>query len=348
MPKKLVMLIYAIIIALIVMIAVKYILPVLVPFIIALVFSIIMEPIIVALQHKGRLPRGVSTFIAMLIVFGGIGVIFTVVTLKLVAELVQLSVSLPGIAADLRVYFQDLIEKATTFYVNLPPYVTSSLEQNINSIAANIEGFITRVVNSILQYISLVPGTLTVLLVSGLATYFLARDRHLIVQLLLRFVPEPWGEKSVEVMREISAAFLGYLRAQAILISMTAIISITGLYIIGAKYALTMGLLIGFFDLIPVLGPAGIYLPWLAWSFASGDTGFGIKLAILYAVVVLIRQIFETKIVSASLGLHPLATLVAMYAGLKLMGVLGLVLGPVLLIGVQAALKSGILNIKTK
>lgn len=348
MPRKLVLLIYAVITLLIVMAAVKYVLPVLVPFIIALVFSFIMEPIIGALQHRVRLPRGVSTMIAMIIVFGGIGVIFTVVILKLVAELVQLSVSLPGIAADLRVYFQVLIEKATTFYVNLPLYVTSSLDQNINSLTANLQVFISRAVNSILQFISLVPGTLTVMVVSGLATYFLARDRHLIVQLLLRFIPEPWGKKAVNVMREISAAFLGYLRAQAILISITTIISITGLYIIGAKYALTVGLLIGFFDLIPVLGPATIYLPWLAWSFATGDTGFGIRLAILYGIVLLIRQIFETKIVSASLGLHPLATLVAMYTGLKLMGVLGLILGPILLIGVQATIRSDILNIKIK
>jgi len=348
MPKKFVMLIYAIITVLIIMVAIKYILPIMVPFIVALVFSIIMEPFIGALQRRGKLPRGISTMIAMIIVFGGIGVIFTVLILNLVAELIQLSVSLPVLAVELRIYFQGLIEKATAFYVNLPPYVTSSLEQNITSLTANLQGFISRSVNSILQYVSLVPGTLTVMVVSGLATYFLARDRHLIVQLLLRFIPESWGEKAVEVMREISVAFVGYLRAQAILISITTIISITGLYLIGAKYALTMGLLIGFFDIIPVLGPATVYLPWLAWSFVTGATGFGIKLAVLYALVLLVRQIFETRIVAASLGLHPLATLLAMYAGLKLMGVLGLVLGPILFIAMQAALKAGVLDIKIK
>jgi len=348
MPRKLVLLIYAFITLLIVLAAVKYILPVLVPFIIALVVSFFMEPIIGALQRRMKLPRGISTIIAMIIVFGGIGVILTVVILKLVAELVHLSVSLPEIAAELRVYFQDLIEKATAFYVNLPPYVTSSLDQNINSLTANIQGFISMAVNSILQFVSLVPGTLTVLVVSGLATYFLARDRRLIVDLLLRLIPEPWGEKTVNVMKEISAAFWGYIRAQAILISITLIISITGLYIIGAKYALTMGLLIGFLDFIPVLGPATIYLPWLVWSLITGDTGFAIRLGVLYGIVLLVRQIFETNIVSVSLGLHPLATLVAMYAGLKLMGVLGLIIGPILLIGIQATIKSGILNIKIK
>jgi len=348
MPKKFIVLIYAVIAVLIVLVAIKYILPIMVPFIVALVFSIVMEPLIRVLQHRGRLPRGVSTMIAMIIVFGGIGVISTVVILKLVAELVHLSVSLPGLAMELGAYFQDLIDKATAFYINLPLYVTTSLEQNITRLTANLQGLISRSVNSILQFISLVPGTLAVLVVSGLATYFLARDRYLIANLLLRFIPESSREKVVKVMSEISAAFVGYIRAQAILIFITTIISITGLYLIGAKYALTMGLIIGFFDLIPVLGPATVYLPWLAWSFATGATGFGIKLAVLYVLIFVARQIFETKIVSVNLGLHPLATLVAMYAGLKVMGFWGLILGPILLIAVQAALKAGVLDIKMK
>jgi predicted PurR-regulated permease PerM len=121
------------------------------------------------------------------------------------------------------------------------------------------------------------------------------------------------------------------------------IISIAGLYLSGAQYALTVGLLVSFFDLIPVLGPATVYLPWIIWSFVSGSTAFGVKLTVLYLTVLVVRQVMETKIVSANLGLHPLATLVAMYAGLKTIGIPGLVLGPIVMIAAMAVFKAGIL-----
>lgn len=346
MPKKYVVLIYAAAAVLAVFLTVKYILPIMVPFIVALIFSVVMEPLIRVLQHRARFSRGMATLAAMALMFGGIGFVSAVVILKLVTELVHLSVSLPVIAAELRIYFQDLIDQATVFYINLPPHVATSLEQNINSLTQNLQALITTAVNSILNFISLVPGTLVVLVVSLLATFFVARDRHLIVQLLLRVTPASSRDKLLQVVREIVAAFVGYTRAQAILIFMTTLISITGLYLIGAEYALTMGLIIGLFDLIPVLGPATVYLPWAAWSFATGAAGFGLKLTVLYVLIFVARQLFETKIVSVNLGLHPLATLVAMYTGLKLLGFLGLVLGPVLLIAVQAALKAGVLDIK--
>lgn len=348
MPKSIVLIIYAAVAMLLVLAAFKYILPILVPFMIALVFSILIEPVIRMLQRRVKMSRSFATLTAMTIVFGGITIALSAIILQLVAELIQLSVSLPGSAAEFRVYYQDLIERVTTFYFTLPPGVVSSLEQNITNLTANLQGLITGAVTSLLLFVSLVPGTVTILLVSVLATYFLARDRKLIVELLLRFIPAPWGDKTVAVMREVSGAFVNYLKAQAILVLITTVLSVTGLYLIGAEYALTMGLLIGFFDLIPVLGPATIYLPWLIWSFATGATAFGIRLTILYVLVLLVRQVFETKIVSANLGLHPLATLVAMYAGLKTFGLAGLILGPILLIAIQSVIKAGVLTPRVK
>ncbi|KUK81852.1 MAG: putative permease, partial [Pelotomaculum thermopropionicum] len=152
--------------------------------------------------------------------------------------------------------------------------------------------------------------------------------------------------KTIIVIREIGVAFVGYLKAQSILIFISTVISVVGLYLAGAEYALTMGLIMGFFDLIPVLGPATIYIPWAIWSFITGATGFGIKITILYVIVLLSRQFLEAKIVAANLGLHPLATLIAMYAGLKTMGLIGLILGPILLIAVQAIIKAVTLTAK--
>ncbi|RJQ27835.1 MAG: sporulation integral membrane protein YtvI [Peptococcaceae bacterium] len=324
--------------------AAKYLLPLLVPFILALIFSVLMEPVVRFLQAKVRLSRSLSVIVAMLLVFGGVGLALTLMILQLVAELIQLSGALSAQADVIKYFYEDLISRVTTFYGTLPSSVTASLENSVTSLTTALQGLVSRAANSILQVISLVPGTIIVIVVSALATYFISRDRHLIGKFFILYLPESWGEKSVLVMREIAGAFVGYLRAQAILVSLTTILSIAGLYLIGAKYALTLGLLIGFFDLIPVLGPATIYLPWIIFSFSTGATVFGVKLTVLYLLVMLVRQVLEAKVVSASLGLHPLATLVAMYIGLKTLGFVGLVLGPIFLIALQAILKAGFLK----
>jgi len=345
-PKPLLYIFYAAVAIVVVIAAFKYVVPILVPFIIALVFSILMEPVIRILQLKARMPRGPATLTAVLFFFGGIAIILSAIIFQLVAELVLLSTSLPGIVAEFRLYYNDLIDRITAFYVTLPQGMVSSLEQNISNLAANLQGLISRAVNSLLQFMSILPGTLTVIVVSMLATYFLARDRKLLADFLVRLIPAPWGEKTVVILREVANAFTGYLKAQVVLVLITTGLSITGLYLIGAKYALTLGLLIGFFDLIPVLGPATIYIPWIIWSFTTGETGFGIKITVLYALVFVVRQVFETKIVSSNLGLHPLATLLAMYAGLKTLGLTGLVLGPILVIAMQAVFKAGVFKPK--
>ena len=343
MPKPLLFIIYTGTAIAAVAYACKYVLPALIPFIIAVVFTLVMAPLIDFFQARLKLSPGISTLAGMLLFFGAIGSLLGLVALKLVAELIQLSATLPEQSENLWLFYQEFVGRATEFYGTLPHNVTATLEQSVNSLTANLQGVIGTLVNSLLQVVSLVPGTITVFVVTLLATYFLARDRRQIVQLWLNLVPAPWGVRTVGIARQIAGAFVGYLRAQALLIFITTVISVTGLFLIGAKYALTVGLLIGFFDLIPVLGPATVYLPWIIWSFTAGSTSFGVKLSVLYVIVLAVRQIMETKFVSANLGLHPLATLLAMYAGLKIIGLPGLVLGPILLIAALATYKAGVL-----
>ena len=347
MPRPLLLIIYAAVAVLVAIAAVKYILPILLPFIIAVVFWLFMEPVIKGLQ-KVKMSRGMATLASMLLIFGGLGVVLVAVIVRLVSELIQLSVLLPLETSEINNYVQSVIARVTDFYITLPPAVTSSLEQNINSITATLQGVASKFANSLLSIISLVPGTLVILVVILLSSFFIARDKQVIIDFVIHIIPAPWGEKIISAARDVATAFLSYVRAQAILIFISTCLSVIGLYIIGADYALLMGITIGVFDMMPVLGPAIIYLPWIVWSFATGATVFGVKLAVLYLVVAVVRQVLETKIVSANLGLHPLATLISMYAGLWTIGLAGLVLGPILLIAIQSFYKAGLLFPGTK
>jgi sporulation integral membrane protein YtvI len=348
MPRPLLLIIYAAAAVLAAIAAFKYVLPILLPFIIAIIIGLFMEPVIKILQQRVKMPRGFAVLSAMVLVFGSIGVVLTAVIIRLVSELIQISVLLPGLSVEIRNYVLVMTEKITAFYVTLPPAVTTSLEQNINSLASSLQKMASTVANSLLSFISMLPGTFMILVVILLSSFFIARDKQLIIDFIISLIPAPWGEKIMSAAGDVAAAFLSYVKAQAILIFISTCLSVAGLYIIGADYALLMGILIGVFDMIPVLGPATIYLPWLVWSFATGATVFGMKLAVLYLVVSVARQILETKIVSGNLGLHPLATLISMYIGLRTLGLAGLAIGPILLIAIQSFYKAGLLFPGTK
>ncbi len=341
MPRPLLLIIYTAVAILVLMLSLKYVLPILLPFIIALFLSIFMEPFIRFLQLRLKLNRGFAALSVILVLFGGVAVVFSAIVLQLVAELIQLSASLPIVTSEIIVYYGYFIDRITDFYITLPPGVISSLEPNITNLATNLQGLLSNLANSLLTALSLVPGTYAIMIVVMLATYFLARDRHLISEVMVRIIPAPWGERIITITNDVAAAFVAYIRAQAILILISTVLSVTGLYLIGAEYALSMGLLIGFFDIIPVLGPATVYIPWIIWTFATGATWFGFKLSILYLLVLVVRQVLEPKIISANLGLHPLATIFSMYAGLKTLGLAGLVIGPILLIAIQSVIKAG-------
>ena len=84
-------------------------------------------------------------------------------------------------------------------------------------------------------------------------------------------------------------------------------------------------------DIIPILGPGTLIVPWAAWSLITGDFISGVGLIIIYATTTISRNILEPKIVGDRVGLHPLATLAAIFIGMRMFGLVGLILGPIVL-----------------
>jgi len=319
----------------------KYMLVIFFPFLIAAIFSAFMEPLVVLLSNRGRISRAVSVPVAMLLFFGSIGTVLTMLVFRLIKELNDLSMSLPDKFSALQNFIDQWVHKGVILYGTLPITVTDNLHDTLYSITVTLQHWSREVLNISLHLVTGVPSAILLVIISLIATYFFSKDRDKIMQLWIRFIPAPWGEKTIEVSRQVSGAFQAYVRAQFVLISISTVISIIGLRLIGVEYAITLGLIIGFFDLIPVLGPGTIYIPWAIWAFINSDIVLGLQLLVLYLLVIITRAVMEAKVVAVNLGLHPLAVLMAMYIGLKTIGVLGLFLGPLLVIAVQAAIKAG-------
>jgi len=319
----------------------RYLFPVLVPFLIAVFLTVLIDPLVSFFQTRVRFTRGAAVLVSMAVVLGVLGLAVTLVVVRLLAELTGFSANLPAYVKMVQAGVLNLVNQGLAFYGRLDPAIAGWIQQAAGAFTESLRGLVGAVINSLLFLTGAVPALVVVLVVSLLATYFLSRDRQAVAAFLFGLFPAPLGDQLRRISRDIARAGLAYLRAQLILVGITTALSILGLYVIHARYALSLGLLVGFFDLVP-LGPAAFYLPWMAWAFFSGATALGIKLAVLYAVIFTARQLFESRIVAANLGLHPLAVLVAMYAGLRIMGFWGILLGLVTVIILKALSRSGI------
>lgn len=134
------------------------------------------------------------------------------------------------------------------------------------------------------------------------------------------------------VYRDLKKALLGFLKAQVTLIAITAAIDFIGLVILQVDYAFTIAIITGLIDLLPYLGTGIVFVPWIIYMFFSGNFFLTIGLSVLYAIIIIQRQIMEPKIVSSNIGLNPLATLIAIFISLQFFGFVGFIVGPIALV----------------
>lgn len=85
-------------------------------------------------------------------------------------------------------------------------------------------------------------------------------------------------------------------------------------------------------DALPILGSGTAMIPWAVISAINGDIKLALAIIILWIIMSVVRQFAEPRVVSKHIGIHPIFTLIAMYTGFKLMGVLGMFVGPIVLI----------------
>lgn len=195
---------------------------------------------------------------------------------------------------------------------------------------------------------SKLPSAALSVLVFALSCFYLALDGERIFSFFLGCFSEQQRARVKDVCSSVTNALRGYLRAYGLIFCLTFTELLVGFLIVGVRYAFLLAVLIALLDLVPVIGSGAVLLPWGIVSLLAGNVRVGAGLLILYGVITLVRQIAEPKIVGNSLGLHPLATLAAMYVAFRLFGAVGLILGPCIALIAKVILQQSCSDIPTK
>lgn len=312
----------------------------LLPFALAYGLSVILEPAVFFMATRLRLGRGWSAFFVLLLVISIGGLVITWAAAILVQEIASFLEVLPHYRQTLSGYVERLTDQATKAYLSLPPEVVRYISENTSRLGDAIESLVTAAGRAALSVLSAIPALLTASLLILVATFFISKDLPQIREFIWSKLPKEQRQQVRSVFGDLLRTAWGYLKAQAILITITTVLTTFGLWIVGIQSWLSAGLVIGILDLLPVVGPTVVFVPWIIYLFVVGNTGLAFSLLVIYGIASGARSLFEAKVVGDSVGLHPLLTMIAMYSGVLLWGVKGIVLGPVIFILAKAILRA--------
>lgn len=171
------------------------------------------------------------------------------------------------------------------------------------------------------------------ILVTGVAVLLMASDFERIREMGKRW---PLYEQTVSVIRGILRSVGGYLRAQCIIMGIVMVLCTAGMWLSGTvSNPIPAGIATGFLDALPVLGTGTVFLPWIIILVLQKRFFAALVLAVTYGVCVLARELLEPKLIGGRLGILPVVILASVYAGVKLYGFGGIILGPLSVLLVQ-------------
>ena len=287
------------------------------PFLIAFVISLLLEPAIRFFMRKCKFRRKTSAIIVIVFVLGIIIGLLTWGIATLVSEGSNLLDNLGTYFTNASQMIQKFIGSENLKKLNIPENVVTAIERSATELLNTAVLWLNSFLKGVLEWITSIPTIGVYLAVTFLSLYFICTDKVYMIDQLEHHLPEMWVKKIYKHLKEIMEVLGRYLKAEAILVLVSFIISLIGLYIFkltGMKvsYPLLYALGIGFVDALPIFGSGSVMVPW--------------------AIMSVVRQFIEPRIVGNHIGIHPIFTLIAMYTGFKVSGVIGLFIGPIALI----------------
>ena len=320
---------YFVIIAALIYVIVKYAVPLLMPFILAFLVAVFLQVPVRALHRKTKMKKKICALLCAILFFAALGAFVSWGGIELVTGAHKLIINLPQFFTNtIEPMLMDVFNKLETLKVwnelNLMDLFRNLETQIMDALAGLATKASTAAIGMVTGFAASLPMLFvkTVLFIVG--TVFITMDYDKI----MGYVVYQMNDRVREIFEETKSYMVNVLfvviRSYILIMSITFVELSIGLSIIGVDYAILIALCIAIFDILPVLGTGGVMIPWTVISIVLGNFWLALKLFILYVIITIVRNIIEPKIVGGQLGLHPIVTLSSMFAGLQVLGGLGL------------------------
>lgn len=305
----------------------RFLLPLILPFAFAYFLAWIIRPVTESLYKRLKIPRIVGGTVSLLVLVGVFGTAFCLLINILIREAIAFLKNTP-------IYINNIADKLDSMCGywdkvfgyecgTIRTFVDDNLESSYNKIKSNIMPALTE------HMISITIGTVVFLgiaLIVLIAAVLIVKD---LPEFHRRYDSNNLYKDVNKVTSKLSEAGIAYLRSQCIIIVIVALICILGLTLLKNDYAVLLGIGIALMDALPILGSGMALVPWAIVKLVDGQIYAAAVLMTTFLVSQVVREVLEPKLIGSRIGIKPIFTLIAMYAGIKLFNIAGFILGPI-------------------
>lgn len=310
------------------------------PFIVGFLIALTLRPVT---RFVNKFVKGTGKGVAVFV----IALFYTIVALTvwillslLITRTTELVYYLP------RLYFnrlEPLLLKFNDWIVTnaqtLSPDVASTISQIVTNAINYIAGFVKNISISFVQFATRLISNFPLYLISVIFTIvlsvYITLEYDNITAFFRKQLPDKFNTTFEEARIFVSGTLWKMIKSYILIMIITFLEMYIGLSILKVNFALPIAVIVAILDIMPVLGTGGILIPWAIVELILENHFLGIGLIVLYVVVTVIRNVLEPRIVGKQIGLHPIITITAMYAGLRLFSVAGIIIGPIVAITVK-------------
>lgn len=317
----------------IVFIVCRFLLKYLTPFVVGGAIAWLVQKPAKFISGKTRIKRKLAAAGLALAVFLLAAGLCVFLVLRISSGISNFAGEVSGYAEEISAFFEKIKKSTESFFSDMPEELSVLADSFFKKASDTMISAVTGFVSDSAAYIAgRMPGILLSCIVSAVAACYIAAD----FPSLVRFARGVIGARVYCNIRKVKEIFVTSVfklgKGYAILMLMTFAELLAGFYLLGIKHALLLAALTAVIDILPVLGTGTVLVPWAAVLFILGDIGTAGGIIVLYAVITVIRNFAEPRIIGGQMGINPLFTLLAMFIGIKLFGVAGIFLLPVALI----------------
>lgn len=318
------------------------------PFLLAIPVAWLFAPAVKWINGKLHLPRPLVTIVLLLLVFLLLGGLVWGLTTSAVREIVSLAGNWEKLVASLQAVSASLGSSLSRVADHLPASAQNMADNMTGRLFTWLETAIPRVLSSAMDWatgmVRTFPSFAVAAVVFIMAAYFLTTDYPRLRVSLADRLPRSARSVLAQVKGAASAGFGGYLRAQLILSAGVFFILLFGFLLTRQDYALLLAVGLAVLDFIPILGSGTVMVPWMVVDLFTSEYRHAIGLAVVWGLVSLFRRVAEPKILGDQTGLPPVLSLLGIYVGMQLGGVLGMILAPILCLVGLDLYRSGLME----
>ena len=301
----------------------------LMPFIIGWFLAWLANPLVRFFEEKLKIKRKAGSALVIIAVIAGICLLIYFLGNRLFHELLGLFQVMPDMWQDMKLEFVAFTRKWSGVIDSLPTEVVEKAGELGETIGDEIGVIIGELsipsADDVGNFAGNIPSIFIAVIMCLLSAYFFVAEKDYVQNMIKKIIPPYLTEKCLLLKKTTIDVIVGYLKAQFKIEIWIYLLVAAGLMLLKVRYGYLIAIPIALLDILPVFGTGTILIPWTIFKLLTGDYMYALGLFIVWGVGQLVRQIIQPKMIGDSLGMAPIPTLIHLYVGYKLAGVVGMI-----------------------